>query len=135
MPCGATPARANRSHANASRIWDGSLYIDFRFSRAIPNTSSSSSPGSTSIFQDRFGARSVRFPEFINENVAVVNNSLGPRIRNMSRIGRVGPPYASLARPDEVTAPPIAHPPSGQSVIETTYIGSSKKASALLADS
>ena len=51
------------------------MYIDFRFSRAIPTIRSSSSPGSRSTFHERFGEYFVIWPLFISENVVLVNSA------------------------------------------------------------
>jgi hypothetical protein len=67
-----TPACPNSRQASASRIWEGSLYIDLRLSSDMPATSPSASPASRSTFQDRFGASSVRLPLFTSENRACV---------------------------------------------------------------
>src|ERR1700756_302184 len=66
-----TPTRLNSHQARASRICDGSLYIALRLSRPIPTRSLSSSAVLTLIFQEGFGAYSVRFPLFITEKLEV----------------------------------------------------------------
>src|SRR3954466_9836297 len=122
-----TPARRNSSHATASRICDGSLYIDLRFSRLWPASRSSSSPGSTFTFHDLLGAYLVLLPLLTSENVDVVNSTPASSGGGTTRVS------PGSARHRLTRASPVAATGSsgrlllgGQSVIETWYIDRSK---------
>src|SRR3954452_20879622 len=121
------PARRNSAHATASRICDGSLYIDLMFSRLMPTRRSAAAPGSTSTFHDLFGAYLVLLPLLTRENVGVVNRTPASSGGGTTRMS-LGSARHRLTR-----ASPVATTGSsgrislgGQSVIETWYIDRSK---------
>src|SRR5512140_3822940 len=68
------PARPNSRQASASRICEGSLYIDLRLRQVIP-ARLSAPPGasSRSIFHDLFGVRRVLLPLLTTEKPGVLN--------------------------------------------------------------
>ena len=89
---------------------------------------SSSPPTSKLIFHERFGARSVRLPLFISENVGVANSTpslLGRRDVRWRRRDR-SRHSASRASPGASTGSSGVRRSAGQPVTWTRYMGSSK---------
>src|SRR3569623_354364 len=123
------PARRNSAPARASRICDGSLYIDLMFSRLWPTSRSSSSPGSTFTFHDLFGAYLVLLPLLTSENVDVVNSTPASSGGGTPRVSP-GSARHRLTRASPVAATGstgrLTH--AGQSVSETWYIDRAKSA-------
>ena len=78
-------ASPNRRQASDSRICEGSLYIALRLIRIIPARRLPGPVASRLILQDRFGARSVRFPLFFSENAEVPNKTPPPGGAGMRR--------------------------------------------------
>jgi hypothetical protein len=95
VPGRGKPACRNSRHASASRICEGSLYIDLRLTHVIPASRPASPEESSSvIFHDLFGVRRVLLPLLTREKSAVLNaTALGARAGNVPVAGRVGTPY------------------------------------------
>ena len=90
-----TPARPNRGHASASRIWEGSLYIDLRLTHVIPARRPASPEASSRlIFHDLL--RRAQGPVAAVDEGEVrraERDTLGARAGNVLKAGRVGTPY------------------------------------------
>src|SRR3954451_22546592 len=122
-----TPARRNSAHARASRICDGSLYIDLMFSRLWPTSRSSSSPGSTFTFHDLLGAYLVLLPLLTSENVDVVNSTPASSGGGTTRVSPGSARHRlTRASPVASTGSPGGISLGGQLGIEPWYIARSK---------
>src|SRR5436190_14609926 len=106
------PTLRSRRQASASRICEGSLYIDLRLRRAIPaRWPPPCAAPSSSTFQDRFGACRVRLPLFASEKPCVLSatpSAPGPgmcwlsagSVRHTSSVAPGGAPAGCVSTPD-----------------------------------
>jgi hypothetical protein len=125
------PTLRNSRQASASRICEGSLYIDLRLTHAIPaRWAPPCAAPSSSTFHDLFGAFRVRLPLFASEKPCVLSRTSSAPGPGMCALSAGSVRHTSSRAPGGAAAGRVSTPDCcGKPVTWNMYMLAAKNAS------